>query len=61
MCGICGFTGEILDREKILKNMSDVIIHRGPNSDGFFSNKDISSSLAMYLNEKFLFGFYIIG
>ncbi len=42
MCGICGFTGEILDREKILKNMSDVIIHRGPNSDGFFSNKDIS-------------------
>lgn len=42
MCGICGFTGEILDREKILKNMSDVIIHRGPNSKGFFSNKDIS-------------------
>lgn len=42
MCGICGFTGEILDREKILKNMSDVIIHRGPNSEGFFSNENIS-------------------
>ena len=42
MCGICGFTGEILDREKILKNMSDVIIHRGPNSEGFFSTENIS-------------------
>lgn len=38
MCGICGFTGEILDREKILKNMTDVITHRGPNSEGFFFN-----------------------
>lgn len=42
MCGICGFTGEILDREKILKNMTDLIIHRGPNSEGFFSNTEIS-------------------
>lgn len=42
MCGICGFTGEILDREKILKNMSNVIIHRGPNSEGFFSTENIS-------------------
>ena len=42
MCGICGFTGEILDREKILKNMTDVITHRGPNSEGFFSTEAIS-------------------
>lgn len=42
MCGFCGFTGEVLDKEKILKNMTDVIIHRGPNSEGFFSNNDIS-------------------
>lgn len=42
MCGICGFTGEILDREKILKNMTDVITHRGPNSEGFFSSEAIS-------------------
>lgn len=42
MCGICGFTGEILDREKILKNMTDVITHRGPNSEGFFSTENIS-------------------
>lgn len=42
MCGICGFTGEILDREKILKNMTDVITHRGPNSEGFFSTENMS-------------------
>lgn len=42
MCGICGFTGEILDREKLLKNMTDVITHRGPNSEGFFSTENIS-------------------
>ena len=42
MCGICGFTGEILNREKILKNMTDVITHRGPNSEGFFSTEAIS-------------------
>ncbi len=42
MCGICGFTGEILDREQTLKSMTDVIIHRGPNSEGFFSTAEIS-------------------
>ena len=32
MCGICGFTGEILDREKILKNWCEIIkklLHQG--------------------------------
>ena len=42
MCGICGFTGEIINREQTLKSMTDVIIHRGPNSEGFFSTADIS-------------------
>ena len=42
MCGICGFTGEITNRENILKNMTDVITHRGPDSEGFFSSEDIS-------------------
>ncbi len=42
MCGICGFTGEVLDREKVLKGMTDVIVHRGPNSEGFFSVPEIS-------------------
>ena len=42
MCGICGFTGEILDRDNVLKKMTDIITHRGPDSEGFYSDKDIS-------------------
>lgn len=42
MCGICGFTGEVLDREKTIHNMTEVITHRGPDSDGFFQDKYIS-------------------
>lgn len=25
MCGICGFTGEVLDRDEVIKRMTDVI------------------------------------
>ena len=42
MCGICGFTGEVVDREKVIRNMTGVITHRGPDSDGFFSDDYIS-------------------
>ena len=35
MCGICGFTGEITDRAKIIELMTDLITHRGPDSAGF--------------------------
>ncbi len=42
MCGICGFTGEVLDREKTIHNMTEVITHRGPDSDGFFQDDYIS-------------------
>ena len=31
MCGFCGFTGEIVDSEKVLENMMNKIIHRGPD------------------------------
>ena len=30
MCGICGFTGEVLDRDEVIKRMTDVITHRAP-------------------------------
>lgn len=42
MCGICGFTGEILDKEQVLKSMTDRLIHRGPNSEGFYFSSEIS-------------------
>ena len=35
MCGVCGFTGEIVDRDAALRRMTDVITHRGPDSSGF--------------------------
>ena len=36
MCGFCGFTGEILDREQYLRQMTEKITHRGPDSDGYY-------------------------
>ena len=42
MCGFCGFTGEIVDREKYLKQMTEVITHRGPDSDGYFMDDVVS-------------------
>lgn len=42
MCGICGFTGQIVDRDKVIKNMTDVITHRGPDSSGFYQDSRIS-------------------
>lgn len=42
MCGICGFTGQVVDRDEVIKNMTEVITHRGPDSNGFFSDDYIS-------------------
>lgn len=42
MCGLCGFTGEVIDRNKALEKMTDLITHRGPDSVGFFVDNDIS-------------------
>lgn len=42
MCGFCGFTGELVDKETYLKQMTDAITHRGPDSDGYFISEDIA-------------------
>lgn len=42
MCGLCGFTGEIIDRNSVLEAMTEVITHRGPDSKGFFTDDDIA-------------------
>ena len=42
MCGLCGFTGEIVDRDAVLENMTEVITHRGPASKGFYTDDKIS-------------------
>ena len=42
MCGICGFTGYIPDNRKVVQKMADVITHRGPDSEGFYIDDNIS-------------------
>ena len=42
MCGLCGFTGEIVDRDAVLENMTEVITHRGPDSKGVYTDDKIS-------------------
>lgn len=42
MCGFTGFTGKIKDQKKIIKTMNEKIIHRGPDSDGFFTDDYIA-------------------
>lgn len=44
MCGFVGFTGkqDIKTKEKIVKKMADRIIHRGPDSDGYFADGDVA-------------------
>ena len=40
MCGFAGFTGIIDKRETVIRKMADRIIHRGPDSDGYFIGGD---------------------
>ncbi|MBQ1838169.1 MAG: asparagine synthase (glutamine-hydrolyzing), partial [Ruminococcus sp.] len=42
MCGICGFTGTLDNRDGVIKRMTDVITHRGPDSDGYYSDETIT-------------------
>ncbi len=42
MCGFCGFTGELVDREVFLKQMTEKITHRGPDSDGYYLDDGIA-------------------
>ena len=39
MCGICGFNFE---DKKILHQMCDLLEHRGPDSEGYFTDSDVS-------------------
>lgn len=44
MCGFCGFSDKksIENKKKIIKSMSDRIIHRGPDSDGYYVDKSVA-------------------
>ena len=43
MCGICGFTGEVINRDDVIERMAKVITHRGPDSSGFYKEPDSRS------------------
>ena len=36
MCGFVGFVDKSKNKKKIIKDMADIIIHRGPDSDGYY-------------------------
>ena len=40
MCGFTGFVGQTDNREQVLENMMNTIIHRGPDSFGSFIDED---------------------
>ena len=42
MCGLVGFTGEVVDRDEVIKTMTDRITHRGPDSSGIYTDDGIA-------------------
>ena len=42
MCGFAGFVGEVENRETVLVNMMNTIIHRGPDSEGKYVDDDVA-------------------
>ncbi len=44
MCGFCGFVDKKNKKEKkqIIKNMANRIIHRGPDSEGYYVDNDVA-------------------
>ena len=41
MCGICGFTGKLENADEVIRRMTGLITHRGPDSDGFYQDERI--------------------
>ena len=39
MCGICGFNSE---DKQLLKKMCNLITHRGPDDEGYYTDSNIS-------------------
>lgn len=47
MCGFVGFTGKISNRDQVIKNMADRIIHRGPDGEGYYVGDGESLSVTL--------------
>ena len=42
MCGFCGFTGKVENKEQVIENMMEKIVYRGPDSKGSHVDSDIA-------------------
>ena len=42
MCGIVGFIDKSKNKKKIIKDMADLIKHRGPDSDGYYVDDNVA-------------------
>ena len=42
MCGFVGFIDKEKNKKKIIKDMADIIKHRGPDSDGYYIDSDVA-------------------
>ena len=42
MCGFVGFISKEGNKKKIIKEMADIIAHRGPDSDGYYVNDNVA-------------------
>jgi len=42
MCGIAGIIGNTEQKDETIKKMVDVITHRGPDEDGFYTDEDVA-------------------
>ena len=42
MCGIVGFVEKTKNKDKTIKKMADLIKHRGPDSDGYYTDEDVA-------------------
>ena len=45
MCGIAGFVDSSIDRMAVIKSMTDAIVHRGPDAEGFWLDENSGVTL----------------
>ncbi len=42
MCGIAGVIGKFDEKEKVIERMTKMMVHRGPDDDGFYIDQNIA-------------------
>ena len=42
MCGFVGYVNKQKDKKDTIKEMADLIVHRGPDSDGYYTDDTIA-------------------